>query len=378
MDSIITCTSLMPNFTSISNRFIEDYMLAANGSYVKVYLYLAKCIQNGDRGISITSLADQMENTEKDVLRALRYWQKMKLLALTYSDDKETITGIEFLNPEPSSRDERPLLSQEKSSPRQRQTPADSDKSSVSNSPAKENSADIKEDFTDTKESRTSGPAVTRKKADTSSEEYQWMLNILEKYLNRMLTPNDAKTILVCYETLNLSTELVLYLYEYCISRGKTNPAYIEKVAVAWAEKGVTTIEDAKAASASYHFFYNAVCKAFALNRALAPVERRYVDNWTNELKMDLSVITEACNRTMLRVQRADFDYADKIIRNWHNAGLHTLEEINQADQNYEEKKKQSTKNLGSKKTSNQFNGFTQRNYTKEESVSLEQKLLKN
>ena len=76
MDHILLCTNHIPLTTSIHNSFIEDYMLEANGSYVKVYLYLAKCIQYGESGLSISSLADRMDNTDKDILRALLYWEK--------------------------------------------------------------------------------------------------------------------------------------------------------------------------------------------------------------------------------------------------------------------------------------------------------------
>lgn len=330
----------MPGYTLISNTFIEDYMLAANGSYVKVYLYLAKCIQNGDANLSITSLADQMENTEKDILRALKYWQKANLLKLTYAD-KDTVTAIELLNPEAVSGKQAEAA------------------------PAKNR------DFQST---ATAAPAKVPSEEPTASEDYKWMTNIIEKYLDRLLTPTDVRTIQTCYETLGLSSELVLHLYEYCISKGKTNPSYIEKVAVSWAEKGVTTIEQAKEASASYNYNYNAVSKAFGLNRALVPIEKRYIDEWTGKYHLDLGVIIEACNRTVLRTQKADFDYANKIICNWLAAGLRSTADIAKADEAYA--RKQANTYAQKKTSSNQFNRFPQRDYSKEEADSLEQKLL--
>ena len=66
MDHILLCTNHIPPITTIYNSFIEDYMPAANGSYVKVYLYIAKCLQAKESNFSISSLADQLENTEKD------------------------------------------------------------------------------------------------------------------------------------------------------------------------------------------------------------------------------------------------------------------------------------------------------------------------
>lgn len=333
----------MPDYTMISNTFIEDYMLAANGSYVKVYLYLVKCIQDGEPNLSIPSLADQMENTEKDILRALKYWQKVKLLKLTYAD-RDTVTGIELLNPE--------------------KVPCEH--------------AAAEAPLSEKKGSKTAAVTAVSVKAPSgepaASEDYKWMTNIIEKYLDRLLTPTDVRTIQTCYETLGFSSELVLHLYEYCISKGKTNPSYIEKVAVSWAEKGVTTIEQAKEASASYNYNYNAVSRAFGLNRALVPIEKRYIDEWTGKYHLDLGVIIEACNRTVLRTQKADFDYANKIICNWLSAGLRTTADIAKADEAYA--RKQTNIHAQKSSSSNQFNRFPQRDYSKEEADSLEQKLL--
>ena len=75
-------------------------MLSANGSYVKVYIYLAKCIQAGEKNLSVSSLADKMDNTEKDILRALNYWEKNNLINLLKNGPGNEITGIEMLNPD--------------------------------------------------------------------------------------------------------------------------------------------------------------------------------------------------------------------------------------------------------------------------------------
>ena len=77
MDHILLCTNHIPPITTIYNSFIEDYMPAANGSYVKVYLYIAKCLQAKESNFSISSLADQLENTEKVYLCAIFFPKKL-------------------------------------------------------------------------------------------------------------------------------------------------------------------------------------------------------------------------------------------------------------------------------------------------------------
>ncbi len=40
-----------------------------------------------------------------------------------------------------------------------------------------------------------------------------------------------------------MSADLIEYLVEYCVSRGRKSMRYIETVALAWAKDGITTVE---------------------------------------------------------------------------------------------------------------------------------------
>ena len=55
-------------------------MAKANGEYVKVYLMLLRYLNADDCEISISKIADILECTEKDVLRAFNYWHEAGLL----------------------------------------------------------------------------------------------------------------------------------------------------------------------------------------------------------------------------------------------------------------------------------------------------------
>ena len=57
--------------TLIENRCIDQYMPSANGEYVKLYLYLLRCASSG-KELSVSSIADFLDHTEKDVQRALK------------------------------------------------------------------------------------------------------------------------------------------------------------------------------------------------------------------------------------------------------------------------------------------------------------------
>lgn len=60
---------------------------------------------------------------------------------------------------------------------------------------------------------------------------------VVETYIRHPFSENDINTILFWHEDLHFSAELIVYLVEYCVSKGHTNLRYLNKVALAWHEK---------------------------------------------------------------------------------------------------------------------------------------------
>ena len=82
--------------TIISNIFIDYYMPHSNGEFVKIYLYLLRCLKGGQSHLDLASVADVFNCTETDILRTLRYWESQKLVVLS---GKNSQTSIDFLEP---------------------------------------------------------------------------------------------------------------------------------------------------------------------------------------------------------------------------------------------------------------------------------------
>ena len=97
MDGFILHGDSRADQTLVSNVFLDEYMPAANGEYVKIYLYLLRCLSSDQAELSLTLIADRFDHTEGDILRALKYWEKMKLVKLEYSD-ADSLSGIRLLN----------------------------------------------------------------------------------------------------------------------------------------------------------------------------------------------------------------------------------------------------------------------------------------
>ena len=78
--------------TLIDNNFIDYYMAEAHGEYVKVYLLLLRCGTKNSE-LTIAEIADRLECTERDVVRALKYWESRPVVTGLRSGGSYLRTG---------------------------------------------------------------------------------------------------------------------------------------------------------------------------------------------------------------------------------------------------------------------------------------------
>ncbi len=76
----------------VSNDFVDTYLCEANGSFVKVYLYLLR--HSNTANLEMTDISNALNLLESDVIRAFKYWQKLGLLSFSKRSDKDF--SIEF------------------------------------------------------------------------------------------------------------------------------------------------------------------------------------------------------------------------------------------------------------------------------------------
>jgi len=343
-------TEIPAGMTGVSNLFLDYYMPKANGEYVKVYLYLLRALYNPSRELSVTALADALDHTEGDILRALKYWEKQKILRLECNAAKE-LQGIYLLRiPLPDHTDTtEPLIPE--------QHPQKSAPSLKGNGipPRKPYSRDELSDF-------------------SSQAECRQLLFVCEQYLKKTLSPSEIETILYFYDRLHFSPDLIEYLVEYCVCKGSRSIHYIETVALAWAEAGITTVSQAKERTTTYTRGCFAVMKAFGINdRNPVEPELNYIERWLKTCDFTLDLILEACKRTMERLHKPSFEYADRILKKWAEQNVHNMDDVKALDAAH--KKRSSQSKPASVARSTGFSNFEQREYDFDE---LEKQLLKS
>ena len=129
----------------------------------------------------------------------------------------------------------------------------------------------------------------------------------------KTLTPTEMKKILFFYDELKFSPDLIEYLIEYSVSRGHKSMRYIETVALAWADEGITTVTMAKEANSRYAKEYFTIFKSMGISgRNPVDTEISLMNTWLNDYGFTMDIIQEACSRTVLSTGQPSFQYADK------------------------------------------------------------------
>lgn len=354
--------------TVVSNLFIDEYMKDANDAQLKVYFYLLR-MMSARQATSVSDIADKFNHTEKDVIRALKYWQKRNLLDLDY-DDAKNLTGIHIHDLISRPREGSALNMRTVSTFVPAPVPEEGPKASGSReSPVPKEAGD--------QASRAPSPyqkpvySADQLKEFKNQEETAQLLFIAESYIGRPLTPAEMRTILYFIDILHFSADLIDYLIQYCVDRGKKDFKYIEKVAVSWAESGITTPDQAQKKACRYDRNIYAIMNGLGKDGSPTSREMDYISRWLNEYGFSTDIIIEACERTVLATDKHRFEYADGILSNWKSQNVRHKSDINKIDDAFRQKKKPQAP----ARTTNRFNQFAQNHYDFEE---LEQELLSN
>lgn len=353
--------------TTVPNLFIDEYMSDANDAQLKVYLYLLRMF-GACQATSVSDIADKFNHTEKDVIRSLKYWEKRQLLNLEY-DENKNLTGIllrDLSRPAaPASRESLSLALSAQPVPER--TPAKLE--------AERPLANLVSDSEEVSfEPSFIKPAYSpdQLRAFKNRENTAQLLFIAESYIGKPLSPSEMKSILFFTDVLHFSDDLIDYLLQYCVDRGKKDFKYIEKVAVNWAEEGVTSPKQAQKYATRYDKNVYAIMNELGKSGSPTSKELEFINRWLREYGFSMDIIAEACERTVLATDKHRFEYAESILSSWKQENVHHKTDIHRIDDLYQ---KQRAARSAKQVSANKFNQFTQNHYDFD---ALEKELLSN
>lgn len=323
-------------YTVLSNRFIDQYMKDANDAQLKVYLYLLRMV-SANLPTDIAEIADKFNHTEKDIIRALTYWEKLRLLSIDY-DSRHNITGIRLCSlAMPDTAETVEDFSSITVTPAVAAAPSAAVMPSTEASPALELVPDKPKpvflDYATEKNSYTLEDIA----AFQENPESRQLLFAAQQYTGRTISGPEIKTLLFIYDRLGFALDLTDYLLQYCIGQGQKNFRIIEQTAIRWYEAGIVNIKQAKSFQQAQRSSVDQntsieIMRLLGKQGLPAKKEQEYINHWVGECAYSMELIEEACNRTVMKTDTNRFSYANSILESWRNDNIRSLKELNIAE----------------------------------------------
>ena len=165
----------------------------------------------------------------------------------------------------------------------------------------------------------------------------------VERRLGKKLTTPEIGTLLGLYDYLGLPADVIYLLVCHCAERvarrygegRRPTLRQIEKEGYAWARQGI----DNQAAASEYLRKYAErqgmlpqYMRVLGLgDRPPAASEEKYLAAW-QEMGFPPETVALAYDRTVFHCHELKWAYLNGILKRWHEAGLHTAEEVEEHD----------------------------------------------
>lgn len=215
---------MQADITCVPNAFIDELLGEANGEYVRVYLYLLRhCSTN----IKLHIVADELNLTDHDVMRAVSYWEKKGI----FQEGVTKLAEEELRNEEAARQSEARL--EMKREQHYRKTSFFDEKNRDGSSLSGEKNRD---------DSSFSG----EKRREIDEEMFEGILYVAKHLLPGGVSRSHVQKLEYMVEYLAMDAELIEFLLDYCAGLQKTAPRYMEQVALDWHAQGIRTVKQAQ------------------------------------------------------------------------------------------------------------------------------------
>lgn len=278
---------------NIPEVFITNHLSAANGDYVKIYIY-CMFLNKHNTGISPLDLSKKLSLPISTVEQGLKYWEENAVLT-----KKQNNYILNDLKQQEVNKLYTPKLT------------------SMPEEAVKNNSKNIQ---------RTK------------------MINAINSmFFQGVMSPTWYTDIDTLFTKYKFDDDVVYSLFQYCFDRKALHRKYLFTVAEAWAQSGIVTADDVD----NYYLQFEkmnqikkSISKKLGFVRNLSEYEEAYINKWVNDYNYKLDVIEIALKKTTSKTN-PNFNYIDKILTDWHERKLSNVADINEFLNNQKIKQKE-------------------------------------
>ena len=263
--------------TKLENIFINEFMTAATGNNVKVYL-LGLMYAGAGVPADNAMIAKQLALEEEDVLKAWNYWESLGVVKKIFKGVKDKFHyDIEFLC--------------------------------------------IREQLYGKKVKEKTGPESEAPEI-LNDKELKALFKSVERITGRVLGGTEPVEIMSWIDDYGASPEVIEYAYSYCVkNKKKDNHKYVGSFIKDWISKQLTDAEKIEGYledSDARHYLYKRVLKAMGFTRNATEAEKKIMDTWFDDMKFPIATVLEACGKTS-GIPNPNINYVNGVLSNWHS-----------------------------------------------------------
>lgn len=305
-------STILCSDTPLSDIFITEYLPSMEGDFAKIYIYCLFLAKHGKQA-TVEELTKKLCLEQEKVREAFLYLESIG--AVTRND-----SGIVFhdLKDKEIKKLYRPKM--------------------------------------------TSTPEEAALSAERNKKRNSIVSDINNVFFQGLMSPSWYTDIDSWFDKYQFEEDVMFALFQQCYDHKALTKAYIVKVADNWFSKNIRSGLDLD----KYFFEYQKIkdirlkiVKKLKRKSQLTEYEEAYLEKWVMEYGYDFNIIELALKRTT-SISSPNFEYINRIITEWHDKGLKTLEEITE----YEKSRRSKNQRSGQSKTTvPQKGNFEQRKY---------------
>ncbi len=300
--------SMLFSNTEIPDVFFTEYLSAAPGDYIKIFLYIL-FLSKYDKDVKLNDLSKKLSLPLKTIQDAFKYWEENGVLI-------KKNTGYMLVNLQDIE-----LL--KLYSPKLTSSPEDIKKNAKNQYRAK---------------------AIE---------------NINNQFFQGIMSPSWYSDIDMWFKKYNFDESVMLALFNYCFDHSALHRNYIQVVADSWYKNNIRSFSDLDQyyeKQEKVSALKKSIIKKLGLNRNLTVYEDAYVQKWAIDYGYPLEIIEIALKKTKSNI---NFEYLNKIISDWYDRNLKTVSEI----EDYLKKSQKKQENINEMKKQTNYQNSKQRNY---------------
>lgn len=292
--------------TQVENIFINEYLPAAPGDYVKVFLF-ALMYSGYQPDINNENIAKHLGMEPEDVLKAWNYWEHLGIIKKTYKDKEDRFHyKVEFLN--------------------------------------------LKEKMYCPKRSKRE-KIKNEKALKLADVELKQLYDNIEDVVERVLEGRETEEILSWLTDYNMEPEVIIFGYKYAKDhRNQTRVNYVGSILKDWHQRNLFKLKDVEAFLAdsdSRHYNYKRVMQGLGFMRNPTEAEKKMMDSWFDELGVSMEQVLDACGKTT-GISNPNLNYVNSVLKGRNQAGAKVVggssssqdNAIMKAQKHYEEVRK--------------------------------------